>query len=153
MFLEGLVNFECLVHWNTKKHTKIAKCLIFLRIQISAWQSSRRCCCTWAAWPLGATDECSCYWYRVCKTTKIFASISSNLMRIIKICVGMFVFCHWNGCFQFMLAQLDAPTSGAPAPAAGRIKMYDSRDYGYRAEWLCVRGSIKKSLLKSLAER
>jgi hypothetical protein len=49
---------------------------------------------------------------------QLVGSISSNLVRLNKLVIVILVFCHWNGCFQFLLAQLDTPqyneTTGWP---------------------------------------
>ena len=44
--------------------------------------------------------------------------LSLQLLRLFKLTAFMFLFCHWNGCFQFLIASLDTPPyNGTAWPA------------------------------------
>ena len=43
----------------------------------------------------------------------VIGGMSASYMRLLKLIVSMFLYAHWNGCFQFLLAQLDTPVYNA----------------------------------------
>lgn len=42
-----------------------------------------------------------------------WGGLSGNLVRLVKLTIFMFLFCHWNGCIQFLIASLDTPPLAA----------------------------------------